>query len=67
MSLQDQLQIVSQQFLLSLSEIQLAALHQLQTQAVREGLHRFECERIALNLQMSVVHFADLTAPEGRA
>ena len=25
-------------------------------QAVREGLHRFECERIALNLQMSVVH-----------
>ncbi|MCS3835770.1 hypothetical protein HNR03_000350 [Pseudomonas sp. JAI111] len=25
-------------------------------QAVREGLYRFECERIALNLQMSVVH-----------
>ncbi|MBK5395483.1 DUF3158 family protein [Pseudomonas sp. TH39(2020)] len=25
-------------------------------QVVREGLHRFECERIALNLQMSVVH-----------
>ncbi|WP_226505909.1 MULTISPECIES: DUF3158 family protein [Pseudomonas] len=25
-------------------------------QAVRERLHRFECERIALNLQMSVVH-----------
>ncbi|MCP2072805.1 UNVERIFIED_ORG: hypothetical protein J2Y77_002241 [Pseudomonas lini] len=25
-------------------------------QAVREGLHLFECERIALNLQMSVVH-----------
>ncbi|MBD0702475.1 DUF3158 family protein [Pseudomonas sp. PSB1] len=25
-------------------------------QAVREGLQRFECERIALNLQMSVVH-----------
>ncbi|WP_339425757.1 DUF3158 family protein [Pseudomonas proteolytica] len=25
-------------------------------QAVREGLHRFEGERIALNLQMSVVH-----------
>ncbi|WP_454834410.1 DUF3158 family protein [Pseudomonas lini] len=25
-------------------------------QALREGLHRFECERIALNLQMSVVH-----------
>ncbi|MGA9704969.1 DUF3158 family protein [Pseudomonas sp.] len=25
-------------------------------QAVREGLHRFECDRIALNLQMSVVH-----------
>ena len=25
-------------------------------QAVREQLHRFECERIALNLQMSVVH-----------
>ncbi|WP_455917976.1 DUF3158 family protein [Pseudomonas cerasi] len=25
-------------------------------QAVRKGLHRFECERIALNLQMSVVH-----------
>ncbi|QGF92972.1 DUF3158 family protein [Pseudomonas sp. CFSAN084952] len=25
-------------------------------QAVHEGLHRFECERIALNLQMSVVH-----------
>ena len=25
-------------------------------QAVREELHRFECERIALNLQMSVVH-----------
>ncbi|MFW0756406.1 DUF3158 family protein [Pseudomonas sp. H11T01] len=24
--------------------------------AVREGLHRFECDRIALNLQMSVVH-----------
>ncbi|WP_338922595.1 DUF3158 family protein [Pseudomonas silesiensis] len=24
--------------------------------AVRDGLHRFECERIALNLQMSVVH-----------
>lgn len=23
---------------------------------VREGLHRFECDRIALNLQMSVVH-----------
>ncbi|WP_339542922.1 DUF3158 family protein [Pseudomonas sp. JAI120] len=23
---------------------------------VREGLHRFECARIALNLQMSVVH-----------
>ena len=27
-----------------------------QPQAVREGLHRFECNRIALNLQMSVVH-----------
>ena len=26
------------------------------SQAVREGLHRFECDRIALNLQMSVVH-----------
>ncbi|CAH0160339.1 DUF3158 family protein [Pseudomonas mediterranea] len=25
-------------------------------QLVREGLHRFECDRIALNLQMSVVH-----------
>ncbi|MNX89545.1 hypothetical protein D3C86_1215640 [compost metagenome] len=25
-------------------------------QVVREGLHRFEGERIALNLQMSVVH-----------
>lgn len=25
-------------------------------QVVREGLHRFECERIALNLQMSVMH-----------
>ena len=25
-------------------------------QATREGLHRFECDRIALNLQMSVVH-----------
>jgi len=25
-------------------------------QAIREGLHRFECNRIALNLQMSVVH-----------
>ncbi|MCP1446092.1 hypothetical protein J3D54_005224 [Pseudomonas sp. GGS8] len=25
-------------------------------QVVREGLHRFECDRIALNLQMSVVH-----------
>lgn len=25
-------------------------------QVVREGLHRFECNRIALNLQMSVVH-----------
>ncbi|MNC63900.1 hypothetical protein D3C75_1140610 [compost metagenome] len=25
-------------------------------QVIREGLHRFECERIALNLQMSVVH-----------
>ncbi|SMF66013.1 MULTISPECIES: DUF3158 family protein [unclassified Pseudomonas] len=25
-------------------------------QAVREELHRFECDRIALNLQMSVVH-----------
>ncbi|PMX27483.1 MULTISPECIES: DUF3158 family protein [unclassified Pseudomonas] len=25
-------------------------------QVVREGLHQFECERIALNLQMSVVH-----------
>lgn len=25
-------------------------------QVVRERLHRFECERIALNLQMSVVH-----------
>jgi hypothetical protein len=25
-------------------------------QAMREGLYRFECERIALNLQMSVVH-----------
>ena len=25
-------------------------------QAIREGLHRFEGERIALNLQMSVVH-----------
>ena len=25
-------------------------------QVVREGLYRFECERIALNLQMSVVH-----------
>ena len=24
--------------------------------AMREGLYRFECERIALNLQMSVVH-----------
>ncbi|ROM97927.1 DUF3158 family protein [Pseudomonas brassicacearum] len=24
--------------------------------SVREGLHRFECDRIALNLQMSVVH-----------
>lgn len=24
--------------------------------AVRDGLYRFECERIALNLQMSVVH-----------
>ncbi|WLH21001.1 DUF3158 family protein [Pseudomonas rhodesiae] len=24
--------------------------------AVHEGLHRFECNRIALNLQMSVVH-----------
>ena len=23
---------------------------------VREGLHRFECDRIALNMQMSVVH-----------
>ena len=26
------------------------------TQVVREGLRRFECNRIALNLQMSVVH-----------
>ncbi len=25
-------------------------------QVVREGLHRFECDRIALNLQMSVMH-----------
>nr|BFE89529.1 hypothetical protein GCM10020185_00650 [Pseudomonas brassicacearum subsp. brassicacearum] len=25
-------------------------------QTIREGLHRFEYERIALNLQMSVVH-----------
>ncbi len=25
-------------------------------QTVREALHRFECERIALNLQMSVMH-----------
>ncbi|WLD65558.1 DUF3158 family protein [Pseudomonas sp. OVF7] len=25
-------------------------------QVVREGLHHFECDRIALNLQMSVVH-----------
>ncbi|MGE7963986.1 DUF3158 family protein [Pseudomonas sp. NPDC089918] len=25
-------------------------------QVVREGLHRFECDRIALNLQMSVAH-----------
>lgn len=25
-------------------------------QVVRDGLHRFECARIALNLQMSVVH-----------
>ncbi|MNN92034.1 hypothetical protein D3C81_2102440 [compost metagenome] len=25
-------------------------------QAVSEGLHRFECDRIALNLQMSVMH-----------
>ncbi|MCY1418204.1 hypothetical protein D9M71_337580 [compost metagenome] len=25
-------------------------------QGVREGLHRLECDRIALNLQMSVVH-----------
>ena len=25
-------------------------------QAIHEGLHRFECDRIALNLQMSVVH-----------
>jgi len=25
-------------------------------QTVRQGLHRFECERIALNLQMSVTH-----------
>ncbi|MDF5890270.1 DUF3158 family protein [Pseudomonas syringae pv. syringae] len=25
-------------------------------QVVREGLYRFECERIALNMQMSVVH-----------
>ena len=25
-------------------------------QIVREGLHRFECNRIALNLQMSMVH-----------
>ncbi|MED7666701.1 DUF3158 family protein [Pseudomonas moraviensis subsp. stanleyae] len=25
-------------------------------QVVREGLHQFECNRIALNLQMSVVH-----------
>jgi hypothetical protein len=25
-------------------------------QGVREGLYRFECERIALNMQMSVVH-----------
>ncbi|MBW1248778.1 DUF3158 family protein [Pseudomonas tolaasii] len=25
-------------------------------QAVREGLRRFECDRVALNLQMSVVH-----------
>lgn len=25
-------------------------------QIMREGLYRFECERIALNLQMSVVH-----------
>lgn len=24
--------------------------------AIREGLYRFECDRIALNLQMSVVH-----------
>ncbi|MGF6318071.1 DUF3158 family protein [Pseudomonas frederiksbergensis] len=26
------------------------------SQVVREGLRRFECDRIALNLQMSVVH-----------
>lgn len=25
-------------------------------QAVHEGLHRFECDRIALNMQVSVVH-----------
>ena len=26
------------------------------SQVMREGLYRFECERLALNLQMSVVH-----------
>ncbi|PMY33078.1 MULTISPECIES: DUF3158 family protein [Pseudomonas] len=30
--------------------------NQVLPQAVRERLHRFECDRIALNLQMSVVH-----------
>ncbi|MGK3119345.1 DUF3158 family protein [Pseudomonas corrugata] len=30
--------------------------NQALSQAVRKGLHRFECERITLNLQMSVVH-----------
>ncbi|HJH22693.1 MULTISPECIES: DUF3158 family protein [Pseudomonas] len=30
--------------------------NQTLSQVVREGLHRFECDRIALNLQMSVVH-----------
>ena len=30
--------------------------NQALTQVVREGLRRFECNRIALNLQMSVVH-----------
>ncbi|MCT4496798.1 DUF3158 family protein [Pseudomonas sivasensis] len=30
--------------------------HKALSQAVREGLQRIECDRIALNLQMSVVH-----------